>query len=537
MTYFATVRIKFTLLFVLIGTAVYSQSLYFIGFSEKSDSDFDPYTYFDQKAIERRLETGLPLYDEYDLPVNPEFVDAVATVADSLGYCSRWLNGVFAYGSDPQFEALRDLPFVASIIPLREKVLQPAEISGNLYNDPEYQMDLAKYQVERLGITDLTAASLRGKGVRVAVLDVGFSGADEHIALKHLFSNGNIIKTYNFVGKNEDVYGHGSHGTSVLACIAGQMKGQALGLAPDAEFLLARTERNFFERLGEEQHWIAAAEWADKNGASIINSSLGYTNQRYFMDEMDGQTTLISKGAKIAVEKGILIVNAAGNEGDIWWRVVGSPADVEGVLSVGGTDPYTDAHIEFSSLGPTPDGRLKPNVSAPGMVVSASKNSYQVMQGTSFASPLVAGFAACAKQRFPELTGQELHQLIEETGHLYPYYDYAHGYGIPQASRLLGDTAQPEPTFEMDAKAYKVFVKFSDEFLDISDTSILVHPPKNLYFSVLNEEDFVLEYKVIQTTKPKFSIYYSELFDNPPSGQRVRLHFEGYTETKEIPAP
>lgn len=510
-----------------------------MAFSDKpTDGIFKPACYFSPEALERRQNQGLPSHDWYDLPVSQAYVDAVAQLSDSTGYASRWLNGVFVHSS--QLSQIRALAFVKEIIPINSSfgVAEAATKSEEaaFLDDPEYMSDLATYQVNRLGYEALKEAGLDGSGVRIAVFDVGFAGMEDHPGFEHLYQHGQIVRTWDFVKNKEAVYSGGYHGTSVMACIAGQMRGQALGLAPGADFLLARTERTMFELKGEEENWIAAAEWADKHGASIINSSLAYTSQRYFSFEMDGRSSLVSKGAEIAAEKGLLIINAAGNEGDIFWRVVGSPGDVESVLTVGGTDPYTDAVISFSSLGPTSDNRKKPNLSAPAMVVSASKKSYRVTNGTSFSAPLVSGFAACALQKFPELKGKDFLEFMEKTGHLYPYFDYAHGHGIPQASKLLGIYSS-DTTFEMEAKPYKVFVKVDDRFLKITDTTITVDPPKNLFFSVVNKDGSLREYKVLRVTKPKFSIYYSELLPGPPVGKTVRLHFEGYTQTQKIPSP
>ncbi len=192
----------------------------------------------------------------------------------------------------------------------------------------------------------------------------------------------------------------------------GEMK---MGLATEAEFLLARTEVNT-EPFSEEENWLAAAEWADKNGADIISSSLGYTLPRYFQYQMDGKSTLVARAATMAFEKGILVVNAMGNDGAGKWFVVGTPADAEEVLSVGGVDPFTNVHISFSSFGPTADGRMKPNVCAAGQALVASPKRITKAYGTSFATPLVTGFAACVLQLNPDFTVQELKTNIEQSG-------------------------------------------------------------------------------------------------------------------------
>ncbi|MCL2132173.1 MAG: S8 family serine peptidase, partial [Lentimicrobiaceae bacterium] len=290
--------------------------------------------------------------------------------------------------------------------------------------------------------------NINGKGVRIAVFDGGFPKVDTHEAFEHLRKNNQIVNTWNFPIKKEDVYGWNSHGTMVLSCIAGIKKnGTMLGLATGAEFLLARTEVET-EPKKEEFWWLQAVEWADKNGANVINSSLGYGIDRHYFEELDGKTTIVTKAANMAASKGILVCNAAGNEGsDRQWLKIIAPADADSILTVGGINASLThfSRINFSSYGPTADGRMKPNVAAFGYanVASPSKNYYRSVHGTSFSSPLIAGFAACAWQTNRNLTAMELKDEIEKSASLYPYFDYAYGYGTPKASYFT-ENQQPE---------------------------------------------------------------------------------------------
>jgi len=215
--------------------------------------------------------------------------------------------------------------------------------------------------------------------------------------------------------------------------------------------LLARTEWTTKEDKQEEYFWLAAAEWADKNGANIISSSLGYGNDWYTVKDMDGKKSVVAFAATVAAQKGILVVNSAGNEyEDNKWRTIITPSDADSVLCVGGTDPYTDRHISFSSIGPSADYRTKPNISAPGHVVAANPNgTISHTFGTSFSCPLVSGFAACAWQSNRSLTNMQLFAEIEKSGHLYPYFDYMHGHGIPQASYFTTTKKTILPNFHL----------------------------------------------------------------------------------------
>ena len=311
----------------------------------------------------------------------------------------------------------------------------------------------------------LIQRGINGRGIRIAVFDGGFPGVLDQPAFKHLIAAKRIVATWNFVDNKADVFKGVSHGTEVLACMAGIMNGRNMGLATDAEYLLALTEEKG-EPLREELNWARAVDWAIEHGANIIQSSLGYTYQRYFTEEMDGRHSIAARAAAKAAANGILVVNCNGNEGSSKWTTVVTPADADSILSIGATDPFTGLVTDFSSIGPTADGRIKPNVCAPGIVVVPSgKGGTRIVEGTSFSSPLIAGFAACAWQLNPNSDAMAILKLIEKSGHLYPYYDYAHGFGIPQASVIL-NLAEPG----CDGKASFLF----------NDNAISVSlPPKN----------------------------------------------------------
>nr|WP_262904711.1 S8 family serine peptidase [Hymenobacter lucidus] len=312
---------------------------------------------------------------------------------------------------------------------------------------------LARRQTASLGGPAFRQAGFDGKGLRIAIFDVGFVGTMRSPAFQQVQNDQRIVATYDFVRRSPNVFVGGTHGTEVLSCVAGRLPdGTPLGLAPQAEFLLARTERLNREIYAEEEAWLAAAEWADRNGADIINSSLGYTDRRYFPEQMNGRTSLVARAAALAVRKGILVVNAAGNDGeDPDWHTIGTPADADSVLTVGGLDPDTYLHIDFSSYGPSAAGRLKPNVVAFATVLAAAPGGYARVQGTSFSSPLMVGFAACAWQQNRQLTVMQLFEKLQACADLYPYFDYAHGYGLPRAAAFLRPSAAPhhsQPTVD-----------------------------------------------------------------------------------------
>ncbi len=314
--------------------------------------------------------------------------------------------------------------------------------------------------------------------------------------------------------KVDFVYDYNTHGAKVLACIAGYIDSTHLGLGTGADFLLARTEVNT-EIFEEEENWAAAMEWADKNGADIISSSLGYTSDRYFPRQMDGKTVFV-----------------IGNDGKSEWEVIGAPADADSVLSVGGISSSTGYHIGFSSYGPTFDGRMKPNVVAYGDVVTVGKNSLTTATGTSFSAPLVSGFAACVMQMHPEWDNMKVFDEIQNSGHLFPYYDYAHGFGVPQASYFLEKKKDPNETFEfisqVDNLEIKLIIEAKDADQDMgASTKEFYKKEEYLYYHIADSETGkIRKYEVIEmSTSDVFSISFSDIRE----GELVRAHFKGFT--------
>ena len=460
-----------TAIIVLLALAGMAQDqCYWVFFTDKNNTQFDPYTYFDAKAIERYQQCGADLYDISNYPINTGYVNTVGEYSTEVFGESRWLNAVGVTATYENALMIEQLPFVARIqeietssmmasVDYLPSVGEPsgchvAPQSSAPRNDAGVApTDILTDQLKRFGGQYFQEKGIDGKGLRICVMDGGFPKVDTHPAFKHLRDNHQILKTYNFPNKKEDVYGWSSHGTMVLSCIAGiNAEGQKMGLATGAEFLLARTEIDP-EPFKEEVWWAQGAEWADKNGADIINSSLGYGKDRHWTKDMDG-TSYVAKAAQKAAEKGILICNSAGNEGDDRsWMTIITPADAENVLTVGGIDDDLDnyRHISFSSYGPTADKRLKPNVVAFGhaKVANPSNDKFTDAYGTSFSSPLTAGFAACAWQTHRDLTAMQMKAEIEKSADLYPYFDYAFGYGVPQAAYFTGDLKPAERSFTL----------------------------------------------------------------------------------------
>ncbi len=465
-------KILFTLALTLFFCSANAQSCYWVFLTDKDGTTFDPYSYFDAKAIERYQRSHADLYDISNYPLNSSYVSQIDAMATEEVGQSRWFNAVAVMATDDQIAQIERLPFVQKIdlIASEMQIAEYTESQKLSSQETTHRNTALHNQNAELTITDqllrmqgdqFIAKGIDGTGIRIAVFDGGFHAVNTHQAFKHLRDNGRIIATWDFTKKKDNVYDNHTHGTMVLSCIAGKLGNKQMGLATGASFLLAKTEVDP-EPFKEEVWWAQAVEWADKNGADIINSSLGYGRDRHYTWEMDARS-YVAKAANMAARKGMLVCNSAGNEGgDSDWKCIITPGDADDILTVGGINPSLKSynHIYFSSYGPTADGRLKPNVCNFGYCEVADPHNDQETDfayGTSFSSPLTAGFCACAWQTMRDkgLTALQMKSLIEKSADLYPYYDYAFGYGVPQASYFLDESKrsiEPAATFDFEER-------------------------------------------------------------------------------------
>ncbi|MES2726572.1 MAG: S8 family serine peptidase [Bacteroidota bacterium] len=541
--------LKIIIVLLVSNQFVWAQEVktYVIYLKDKPTQGFNPYTYFDAKNIERKALAHLPLFDERDLPVNESYEQQVTAACNTVLVASRWLNALFVKATPVQIAQITKHAFVKVIDEYHnsdEKIIAGSNAQTAISGPNKQFLD---YQTGRFGAAEFEQKGLTGKGIRIALFDVGFSGADKHMAFEHLRKNNQIKGTYDFIEKETNVYKGGAHGTNTLSCITGVFDGVKMGMATDAEFLLARTEWTIKEDKQEEYFWLAAAEWADKNGAQIISSSLGYGKDWYTVRDMDGKKSVVSFAATVAAQKGILIVNSAGNEYQDSWKTIVTPADADSVLCVGGTNPYTDRHINFSSIGPSADYRIKPNVSAPGHVVAANPNgTISQTFGTSFSCPLTSGFAACAWQGNRSLTNMQLFAEIQKAGHLYPYFDYMHGYGIPQAVYFTNPSVKKATANFKVEQNDKTVEAYEITFTDSAVTNKIVQfqekekanlndrrPPigLNFYWNTTNEKGEITYYEVITVREV------TQLIIKPKNVRKnytLNFHFEGYTYSKTI---
>jgi len=428
----------------------FGQQWGYVVFKDKGLHDNSFQNNFTPAAIERRFLQNIE-WDERDVPVSEEYISLVEAYSDSTCGTSRWLNAAIVRATENNWNFISKLSCVQEIEWLKEQSLLSAELPITLSDSssvPTDETTEARNQLDLLEPKQFSEHELFGKNTIIAIFDAGFSNAENADHLFHLFKNNQIAATKDFLNKTEQVYSHSFHGTEVLTFLAGKNDSVQFGLATEATYLLARVTPNMglFRFLNDVQ-WIQALEWADEKGASLVNSSLSFTYQLYERKDLNGRTCKISIAANTAMDKGILVVNAAGNELQNSWEIIGAPADAERILTVGSVDPTTGYISTFSSVGPTSDGRLKPDVCAPGELLYPEEDgddNYKAIQGTSFATPLVCGFAACVRQLHPEWSTEKLWEEIRKSGSLYPYFDYAHGFGIPKASYFFcGEEEKP----------------------------------------------------------------------------------------------
>lgn len=511
------------MLVLMAAAPVWGQTCHWVFLTDKQGTTFDPYSYFDAKAIERYRQCGADLYDMTNYPLNEGYVSQVDALATEEVGVSRWFNAVAVMATPEQVEAIQSLPFVKEVVAL-EGNLQLAKVDQAapfvLTEQEERQLH---DQLIRMGGQYFRAKGIDGKGVRIAVFDGGFPQVNTHIAFLHLRKNHQILKTWNFPNNKEDVYGWNSHGLMTLSCIAGRQGDMDLGLATGAEFLLARTEVET-EPFKEEVWWQMAVEWADKNGAQIISSSLGYGQDRYYTKDMNGQS-YVAKAGNMAARKGILVCNSAGNEGDVKaWRTIITPADADSVLCVGGINANMERYMrtDFSSYGSSADGRQKPNVCAFAYAWTANTGSsngkYHEVPGTSFSCPLVSGFAACALQSNPKLTAMQLFHEIEKSADLYPYCDYTYGYGVPQADYFTGDRKPVQPTFRLEKDDSTGCVKV----IPLEDNN------KKCNVFVKNSTS---EGKIINYMQLELAYFTTGMWMDLMNGEILTVHYNGYTAT------
>ncbi|QXP70315.1 S8 family serine peptidase [Polaribacter sp. R2A056_3_33] len=421
----------------------------------------NPISMLTQRALDRRSRLNIPL-DSKDVPVDEAYYnqlnnDETVTV---LGK-SKWLNAVHVQGEVTDINTLiSKYSFIASVEfankslnlngKSKGKTITPNHYNKLNENLTDFNYGATDNQIKMLKGDYLHQQELTGEGQIIAIIDAGFPNVNTLDTFSRIRDNNQILGGYNFADRNDNYYTRSSHGTHVLSSIAAYIKDEYVGTAPDAKFYLFISEISETETVLEETLWVEAAELADSLGVDVINTSLGYTtydnpNHNHTYADMDGKTTFISRGAEIGASRGLLLVNAVGNDGTNSWKYMGAPADAPSVISVGAVNSSGNI-ASFSSFGPTSDGRIKPEILGkgqnPALIDYNSGEITTLSSGTSFSSPIMAGLIACLNQN----EGFLLKSSLKKSGENYndylktAIYESAdkfnnptdqHGYGIP----------------------------------------------------------------------------------------------------------
>ncbi len=404
----------------------------------------NPLTMLTQRSLDRRTVQGIAL-DTKDVPISLSYISQIeAATGITVKAKSKWLNAVYVLGLETEIRALKTNFTFVSTIDFANKNIALKQSTTNVKKQSKFESATANFnyggsatQITMLKGDYLHQQNYTGTGMYIAVLDAGFPDVNTFSAFQRLRTNNQILGGYDFVNRNTNFYTGNWHGTAVLSTMAGFVSDSLVGTAPDAYYYLFITEDVNSETPLEESLWVEATERADSLGVDIINTSLGYTtfdnpNYDYTYADMNGSTTFISRGAEIAFSRGMILVNAAGNEGTSSWHYVVAPADAPSVLSVGAVDAAQNV-ASFTSFGPTSDGRIKPDVSAMGVasVLVNNLGNVATANGTSFASPITSGLVACLWQAHPNATNTQITQAIKNTGSLLASPDVQLGFGIP----------------------------------------------------------------------------------------------------------
>jgi serine protease AprX len=433
---------------------------YIVRFTDKAGTPFsisNPSQFLSARSIARRARQNIAI-DESDLPITPRYIDSIKKAgAVTVLNQSKWLNQVCIYTTDAAaLVKINTFPFVLATQPVRIRV-SPTD-HGNKFNETIAPMQSAALNTSNYYNYGTSYAQIhmhqgeflhnngfRGDGMELAVIDAGFYHYLSIHAFDSIRNNGQIKETYDYVDNETSVDEDFYHGMSCLSIIAGNVPGQLVGSCPRADFFLYKSEDVNSEYPIEEQNWVAAAERADSIGVDVFTTSLGYT---VFDDpafshtyaDMNGRTTIAARGNVMAARKGIISVVAAGNEGSGSWHYLSTPADADSIITVGAVSS-AGIPAGFSGYGPSIDGRIKPDVASVGVstAIADANGNISAGNGTSFATPNMAGLVTCLWEAFPEVNNIGVIKAVQRSSTKFFNPDNRVGYGLPDMKKAFVD--------------------------------------------------------------------------------------------------
>ena len=439
--------------------------VYFVSFLDKPEKTAPQLS---PRAIEQRAKWHIGT-DGMDYPVSPMYTDSLRRMGAKIYHRSRWFNGITCEMDEKLAVKVKGLSFVTGVEMTRddsEPIYSPRKRQMPAWRTSSEPDDYTYEQLALYNLLPLHAAGYEGQGILMTVCDGGFQNAQNLKCFRKELELGH----FDFTDDTDDFYGEtGAHGTMCLSAISGIADG-FYGAATRAEYYLMRSEENDTESPKEMDNLVAALEKADSLGVNVFSVSLGYAmfdNSAWTLDkqtDLDGKSTRASLAATIAARKGMLVCVAAGNEGNSNWHKIDSPADADSILTIGAVS--VDSVIgDFSSYGPSSDGRIKPEVCAVG-VSAALYSPYGwciYSNGTSFATPLLAGMAASLWSALPDENAMQIRERIIRSANRYTHPDqYNHfGYGIPDAWQaytmdLRGGIDEPTSDSSLKGRAIKI---------------------------------------------------------------------------------
>lgn len=411
-------------------------NVFFVSFTdkpEKSAAALSP------RAVEQRAKWDIPT-DAMDYPVAHLYVDSLRRMGAKVFHTSRWFNGATVEMSDELASKVQALDFVDAVEMTRDNSESLYASKRRVITREETSDDPGIITEQQLGLYNLLPlheAGFEGQGILMAVCDGGFYNAN----ILTCFRQEQELGHFDFTDDAVDIYGHtGTHGTECLSTISGSTTIYK-GAATKANYYLMRSEESNTESPKEMDNLVVALETADSLGVNVFSVSLGYAyfdNDKWSLNkntDLDGKTTRVSRAATIAARKGMLVCVAAGNEGDNAWRTISVPADADSILTVGAVSTWGEIG-DFSSHGPSSDGRIKPEVCAVGVWTQLINPGGNIVtsNGTSFATPLLAGLAASLWSALPDENAMQIRSRIIRSADRYLNPDtQQYGYGIPNA--------------------------------------------------------------------------------------------------------
>jgi serine protease AprX len=440
-------------IYVLITFSAYSQEDAWVYFNDKPNAQTfldNPLNMLTQRALDRRIAQGIVL-NINDTPIEQSYINQITAASGILVKAkSKWLNCLHIRGTISDIQALTSFAFV-NRIQFADNSLNARMPKPRLFNPINKQMDVqsafaygnSANQIQMLNAHLLHQQDYTGSEKIIAVLDSGFSEVNTIFPFNRMFDTNLYLGGYNYVDNNTNVFSTHNHGTMTLSCMVGYVDGELIGTAPNAQYYLFITEDIAEENPVEESYWVEAAEEADRLGVDIISTSLGYfgydnTNYSHTYSDMTGDAAFASKGANIAFSKGMIVVASAGNSGNSLEPHIGVPAEATNVLTVGAVKS-DETYATFSSIGPSFDGRIKPDVMAQGQnsVVSNTLGEIVTNSGTSFSCPIMAGAIASFWQAIPWATNQQVVNFIKQSADRFANPTNQFGYGIPDFQNAL----------------------------------------------------------------------------------------------------